>query len=411
MTWIEQVESPFTIITADGANYIVNWKNATNAVDYWIAEFTFPNLNGSKVDRGTPRGTRYDIEFYFQGDNNIEQAKTFRKSADVLGPWTLLHPIYGQLLVQPVGLFFDNSQMGSTKVTGQVIETIAIENPVTKVNPIDNILLSKTNSDAAFINSITTKPSGSDIQNLQKNNSYLYKTTIPILKLPADVQKFFNLFSIAQANINNAFASPQVAMNAVQQVINAPALIENSVQIRTQTLSNQFQSLRTQIQPKNSYQKISVATKQLYAVSGAAAISSLAVAAATPLQGNYTNMTSVLNVISLVTKSYNLFISDLDSLQSTNGAAIDSYIPDYNAFISLRDLVSFVVANLFSVALLSKRERTIILDNDTNLVVLTHMIYGLDEFDNNMNELMANNGWGINQLIQIKKNTKVVYYI
>ena len=176
-------------------------------------------------------------------------------------------------------------------------------------------------------------------------------------------------------------------------------------------MSNQFQSLRTQIQPKNSYQKISVATKQLYAVSGAAAISSLAVAAATPLQGNYTNMTSVLNVISLVTKSYNLFISDLDSLQSTNGAAIDSYIPDYNAFISLRDLVSFVVANLFSVALLSKRERTIILDNDTNLVVLTHMIYGLDEFDNNMNELMANNGWGINQLIQIKKNTKVVYYI
>lgn len=411
MAWIDQVESPFTIITADGVSYTVNWRGATNAVDYWIAEFTFPNLNGSKVDRGTARGTRYNVEFYFQGDDNIAQSKTFRKSADILGPWTLIHPIYGQLLVQPVGMEFDNTQMGSTKVTGQVIETIAMENPVSKVNPIDNILLSKSNTDAAFINSITTIPNGSDIQTLQKNNNYLYKTTIPILKIPSDVQNFFNLFSIAQSNINNALASPQIAMNAVQSVINAPALIQTNTQIRVQTLSTQFQSLRTQIQPKNSYQKIASSTKQLYAVNGAALISAQAVAASTPLQGNYTNMADVLNIISIIINNYNTFIIDLDSIQSKTGADIDSYIPDYNSFIQLRDLISFVISNLFTVALSAKQERKITLDKDTNLVLLTHMLYGLDQFDNNMNELMANNGWGIAQLIQIKKNTSVVYYI
>jgi hypothetical protein len=411
MAWIELVESPFTIITADGLSYTVNWKNATVAVNYFIAEFTFPGLNGSKVDRGMPKGSVYDIEFYFQGDDNISQAKDFRKSADVQGSWTLLHPIYGQLLVQPIGLMYDNSQMGSTKVTGQVIETIAMQNPVTKVNPVDNILLSKANTDAAFINSITTTPSGTDIQTLQKNNNYLYKTTIPILQIPADVQNFFNLFSIAQANINNALASPQIAMSAVQSVINAPALIETNTQIRVQTLSMQFQSLRTQIQPKNSYQKVPASTKQLYAVNGAAAVGALAVAASTPLQGNYTNMTDVLNIITIIINNYNQYILDLDSIQTPTGAELDSYIPDYNSLILLRDLISFVISNLFNVALSAKQERKLLLDRDTNLIVLTHMIYGLDEFDNNMNELMANNQWGISQMIQIKKNTQVVYYI
>ena len=411
MAWIEEVESPFTIITADGLSYTVNWRNATKTVNYFIAEFTFPGLAGSRVDRGLPKGNIYDIEFYFQGDENIADAKTFNRSADISGTWTLIHPIYGQLLVQPVGLMFDNSQMGSTKVTGQVIETIAMQNPVTKVNPIDNILLTKTNTDAAFIKSITTTPIGSDIQTLQRNNNYLYKTIIPILKIPADVQKFFNLFSVAQANINNALASPQIAMSAVQAVINAPALIQTNTQDRVQILSTQFQSLRTQIQPKNSYQKVPSSTKQLYAVNGAAAISSAAVAASTPLQGNYTNMADVLNIITIIVNNYNTYILDLDSIQSATGADIDSYIPDYNSLILLRDLITFVVSNLFEVALSAKQERKIILDRDTNLVVLTHMIYGLDEFDNNMNELMANNGWGINQLIQIKKNTTVIYYI
>lgn len=411
MSWIDKVESPFTIITADGLSYTVNWRNASKLVEYWISEFNFPNLAGSKVDRGKPRGARYDVEFYFQGENNIEDSLTFQKSADVTGPWTLVHPLYGQLVVQPVGMMYDNSQMNVTKVTGQVIETLTQDNPITTINPIDNIIIEKEKLDQSFVASITTIPTGNDVNTLQNNNNFLYKTTVPILKLPEDIQNYFNLFSIARANINNALASPQIAMSSVQAVINAPALLEINTKVRVQALNTQYNALRSQIKPKNTFQRVDKSTKQLYAVNGAAVISALCVAASTPLAGDYTNMTDVLEAIETILSNYNNYIGDLDSIQSATGAELDSYIPDYASLIGIRNLVSYVVSNLFTIALNASQERSIILEKDTNLILLTHRLYGLDEFDNNMDELMINNGWGITQLIQIKKNTKVVYYI
>ena len=101
----------------------------------------------------------------------------------------------------------------------------------------------------------------------------------------------------------------------------------------------------------------------------------------------------------------------MDSIQSANGGSPDSFIPYADTFIALSQLANNVISNLFQIALLGKRERSILLDKDTNLIVLTHKLYGLDEFDNNMDQLMVNNNWGFNQLIQIKKNTIVKYYI
>lgn len=411
MSWIDKISSPFTIITADGKSYTVNWKNASMLTEYWIAEFNFPNLAGSLVNRGQPKGRRYDVEFYFQGENNIEDSQTFRKSADVPGKWTLVHPLYGQLLVQPVGMLYDNSMMNVTKVTGQVIETLTEEYPVTKIDPVDNILLDKNNLDSLYANSLSATPSGTDITTLQNNNSYLYNTTIPILTIPNDVQNFTNLFNIAKSNINNILASPQLAMTSIQAVINAPALLETDVQTRVQTLAIQFASLRLNIKPKNSYQTISQSTKQLYAINGGAIISAMGVAASTPISGNYTNMSDVLNIIDIILTNYNNYIADLDSIQSGTGAEKDSFIPDYASVTALYNLTSYIISNLFNIALNAKQERTLILERDTNIIVLTHRLYGLDQFDNNITELMTNNGWGLNQLIQIKKNTNVVYYI
>jgi hypothetical protein len=411
MSWIDKVNSDFTIITGDKKSYKVNWINATKMKEYFISEFTFPDLAGSKVDRGQPKGRRYNLEIFLQGEENIETATQFEISADVLLPWTILHPLYGNILVQPVSLSFDNSQMNVTKITGQVIETIAIENPLTTANPVDQIGIQKEALDENFATSFTKTPTSVDIETMKTTNKRLYKTTVPIIQIPDEVQAYFNLFNVANSAINNAAQSPVVAMRLAISVISAPASLTVNTKTRVSSLSGQFDSLRSNIKPKDTTAVIPVSTKQIYQSQGGSLISSMSVAASTPLVNDYVSMIDVIEIIELLLQKYNQYILDLDSIQSLNGGAVDSFIPDAQSLTQLNLLFNNVISNLFLIGLSSSQQRTIVLDKDTNIIVLTHMLYGLDKFDNNINILMANNGWGLNQIIQIRKNTPVVYYV
>lgn len=412
MSWLNKVEDNFTITTGDGISYTVDWgSSVTKTKDYFIAEFNFPQLAGSLVNRGQPRGARYNLEIFFQGENNIENSRAFERSSDNLGYWKLSHPLYGLLFVHPVGLMFDNSNMNVTIVTGQLIETITNDNPITTVDPIDQIQLQKENLDATASNSLSKTPSSTDVNNLTANNNSLYKSSIPIIKVPEELTAYFNAFQVAKSAINNATQSPLIAMRTTQSVISAPAQFTTSVVNRLGLLTGQYATLKNQIVPKNQFQSIPVSTKQIFQIQGSTLISSQLLAVSTPQPNDYTNAKSVYDTINIITNNYNQFLIDMDSIQSVNGGSPDSFIPDADTFIALSQLANNVISNLFQIALLGKRERSILLDKDTNLIVLTHKLYGLDEFDNNMDELMANNNWGFNQLIQIKKNTIVKYYI
>lgn len=411
MSWIDKVNSDFIIITGDKKSYKVNWMNATKMKEYFIAEFTFPGLAGSKIDRSQPKGTRYNLEIFFQGEENIEQSKAFWDSSDDVSPWTIQHPLYGNILVQPVSLSFDNSQMNVTKYTGQVIETISTDNPITTVNPVDQIVLQKESLDESFAISISKTPTSSDVVTMKNTNQRLYKTTIPIIQIPDEVQEYFNLFNVANSAINNAAQSPVVAMRTTQAVISAPANFTVNAKTRVLNLNTQFNSLRSNIKPKDINAVVPVSTKQIYQIQGGTIISSMAVAASTPLPNNYVSMIDVFDVIELLLNAYNQFILDLDSIQSLNGGNPDSFIPDAQSLTDLNLLFNNVISNLFVIGLSSKQQRSIVLEVDTNIVVLTHMLYGLDKFDNNINALIANNGWGLNKLLQIEKNTTVLYFI
>ena len=40
--------------------------------DYNVAEFEFPEVSGTLVSRKKPKGSRYDLEIIFQGENNLD---------------------------------------------------------------------------------------------------------------------------------------------------------------------------------------------------------------------------------------------------------------------------------------------------------------------------------------------------
>lgn len=406
MSWLDKIKNDLIVITGDGKQYKPLWLNATKQKEYNVAEFDFPEESGTLVKRGKPMGRKYALELYFTGEDNLDTSAAFELSADDSRAWTLLHPYYGTIIVQPTSLSFDNSEHNVTKITSTVIETIEEGNPKTVTDPVDFIKNAKDNLDVSFEKSFTQTPSSSDIKKLTYNNNRNYKLSVPIITLPEEFEAYYNIFNQANSAINTATASPILAMRATIAAITYPSLFTTAVKNRLQLFTSEFNNLRSNIETI-----FNISSKQIYQSHGGSIISGMCLAAATPIAGDFTNSKNTLNAIDTIFSVYNQYIIDLDSIQTLNGGNISSFVADPGSLMSLSSLVYFTLTNLFNIALNGKKERTIVTEKDTNIILLTHRLYGLDASDNNINELMSNNNMGLSSILQIRKGTPIVYYI
>lgn len=408
MSWKQKIQSEFVIITGDGKQYKPIAKNFKKGVEFNISQFDFPNQSGSLIKKGRPRGTKFPLELYFQGEDHIDQATAFHESANDQRAWTILHPYYGQINGHPFGLDFDDTVLNTTLVTGTFVESISQDNPKSKVDPVDKTIADKETTDQLFAESFANDvtPSISDKNKLTSNNDVIYKEGVKSIIDKANAEEYFNLFNKANAAILNATSEPLLAITAIQSVISYPFLFEIAVKTRIETLINQFENLHESV--------ATIATKaekKIYENNAGAIISTMAASSATPIPRDYANRMEVLAIIELIIDNYNIYIDDLDSLQTENGGQVDSYIPDADSLIALNNLINFTLANLYIIALGTKQERSIILENDSNVILLTHRFYGLDPDDANIDTFMNQNQIGINELFQVKKGKKIIYYV
>lgn len=405
MSWIDKIQNKLIITCGDGKKYNPSWLNASYQVDYNVSEFEFPNLEGTLVDRKKRLGRKYGLELYFTGDDHLDITKQFELSANNPKPWTLEHPFYDILIVQPTSLFIDNSDYNVSKITGVVIETIVNNNPKITIEPASQIKIDNENLNTSFEQAFSEKFKPADFTTMKTKNAANYKLNVPQIKLPEEAENYLNAFSNANSAINTGAAYPTAAIRAVITLIQAPALFSISVKNRVDLLVGQFQNFRTNLSSNTT-----VSSKQLYQNQAGSTISALCLAMATPLSGDYANAPVVLSFIEILLANFNAYKTDLDTLQSDNGGNPNNFIPDATALIELNNLVNLTLDSLFTIALSAQKERSIIVEEDTNLINLTHRFYGLDANDANIEKLIANNNWGLNQLLEINKGTKIVYY-
>lgn len=413
MSWLDRIQHDLIIKTGEGTEFKPNWINATREREYNVAEFEFIDVEGTLVNRQKARGMKYNLEIYFQGANCIEDASDFGIAADDPRPWKISHPYYGNLTVQPISLHFDNSKHNVSKINGMVIETITEEFPKGSFDPVDKINFDKSQIDLVAINSYVTfnpSPVNADVNQLTDNVTKIYKAGVPSILDSVDASNYFNLFNNALSSILVIANDVSNAMTLVKDMINAPIQFVNSVKNRVSGLINQFNALRDLI---NDLQGISSGfmkeTKKSYETNGGTIVSSIAVASVTKM--DYNNRKDVIFIIEQILDTYNQYLTDLDSFQTDNGGEPDSYMPDANSLIGLGELINFTVASLFVIGLNSKQERAIYCETDTNLIMLAHRLYGLLPDDSTIETLRANNEIGLNELIQIKKGRKILYYV
>jgi hypothetical protein len=433
MSWVDAVQSQLIIKTGDGKSFTPLWKNScAKEIEYNIAQFDFPKIAGSLINRGTPTARKFSLEIYFQGDNNLDDSLSFEISANDPRPWSISHPIYGSVLVQPVGLKFDYSGYNVTQITGTVIETLGSAGLKITVVPIDKINADKETLDetqAASFDAVQALlqsreltasdllTSSKEITTLKGLNKTFYDIGVKQVKLTEDAGKYFNYFNVANSAVDQLINSPLQAIQAVQAMVNFPGMMVTSIKTRITVLQQQLKALGDQILLQRTN-----ANKKIYEVLGGGLISTIVQASITSydpvnellasgILPDYKNRTDVLTAIDSVQGSYNDYLTNLDLFQTSNGGSEDSYIPDAESLTQINSLVNFALSSLSSIALDAKQQRTVVLGEDSNVIILAHRFYGLQADDSTIDTLIENNNIYLNELLQIKKGRTLVYYI
>lgn len=408
MSWLDQVKNPMVIRLGDGTEHQPKWINASKAKEFNTAEFEFPDLDGTLVYRGRPKGARYNLEIIFDGEDHLDTAQSFWDSADDSRLWTISHPYYGSITVQPLNLNQENKDYNVSRFTATIVETITEDAPKTSVDPVDRVATDKENLDETFASAFETDviPVTTDINTMQSNNESLYNLGEKRLSLDVDAEEYFNLFNTANAAVLDATAEPLAAARAIQAMINYPSLFTENVQNRLTCLVDQIDLLRINVETITDPNK-----KRIFQMYNGAVISAMTVAATTPQEGDYGNRDQVFTVVEQILSVYNTYLEDLDDMQTENGGDVDSFIPDAGSLIALNDLINFTLSNLFAIALDSRQERSFYLEDDSNAVILTHRLYGLDQADQAITDFMNQNEIGLNEILQIKKGRLIRYYV
>lgn len=416
MSWIDRIKQDMVIKTGDGKEYRPMWFNATYSVKYNIAEFDFRKVSGTLVVRGTPKGRVYNLEVIFQGDDCLDVADAFKKSADNSKAWSLFHPMYGTVNVQPAELIFDNSVFNNTRITGILLETIEKAPTAVVVAPADKII-----ADAAVVVDTANERfaeeepemSASILGAIQDHIQTTYAAvSVKIANVQANVDQYTEAYYAANSVLNLAIYDTTDIVEQAANLIATPYVFQNTVQERIDMFNTQLEIFSNDLLDIAAMGiRGSGIRKRLYENNCAVAICGMCETTVTNVRNDYDYRPGILSVVTQIITSYNAYLDNLCMLQTDNNGDVESYVPDADTITRLSNLVYFTTANLYSLATDAKQQRTYIAPHDTNLINIADELYGLQKDDSTLFALISSNNIGLNEHLIIKQGRELVYFV
>lgn len=401
MSWRDNIDNiTYSITTGDNKTYFPLFVNPSKEMEFNASEYQFINLPGTLVRRELPKGDKYPLEFFFVGEDCIDIANEFDQSAKNKNPWTLVHPFYGQLTVQVISISRSNNYLNQTAYKCTAIETIVTTQPNRSVSRLEDIIVKKEASDASALASYSDKvgtPPPSHGANVSTNVTFTGSLFSKIANTAVDLSAVRTATGAAISAVTNITSAASTAIRQAQSLINLPASFEQTVEVRINTMLDNYNKLVESLGFDKS-------DKLYFETAASSTISAAALASVIDGSDGYLKRSDVLNSISFLRQLYANHLQNLDNISDAN------YQPDHRALLDLFIMVNSTILYLFEIITDSKQEREVILDTDTNLILLTHTYYGLAS-DQNIEYFKKTNNITINELIYLRKGRKIVYYV
>jgi hypothetical protein len=402
MNWEERIKNiTFSIKTGDGELYFPLFKQSTESEkEYNTSTFEFIKVYGTLVDRKMPQGRKFNLVFYFTGSDCITDSENFESSCDDPRPWKVNHPYYGLITGQPMSIKRDDSSMNVTEITVPFYETIELDYPFINYSPKDNtrdkhkkVLDSFGTIDLPYDETVDIP------KNLDRVNQI--NAEMKGLADSDTYSDFQNALNNCLKAIDKTTSNPLEAFRQIQGFLDLPATYERAVLARVGSYFNVYYRLKTSIE--------TLSDKKNFEALGGSLIASMGLAMVLPIVGDYFLMADVFRMTDKLKEVYNDYLETLDGLQVSIYDVNNAYAPSPESQANLQSLVNYTLANLYALSFETKRERIVVVDKKTNVILLTHRYLGLDVDDQNIDIFIKTNGITLNELFSIEKGRQITY--
>jgi hypothetical protein len=378
MSWQDKIQNDLKITTGDGITYTPLWKDATEEINYNIEGFDFINQNGTFVERKKKQGNKLPLDFYFQGEDNIEQTDAFIQSANDSRPWVIVHPLYGQKTVQPLGIKRDDTQLNSTKISCTVWETLDRKLPLEVVSIPKEIESLSAEINLNAINSLPLEGVTSATSAVQ-SVSAITNAYNNLAKGIEQVQDYQDRVRKATSAAQNIISDFEGYAREIQNLINFPFIIAQDVKFAISSMVEAFKNLPLDF--------------DLYQVNGSAMIGAICT---TSSVSAFESREVVAEISELITETYETY---RDTVLN----------PSFEVSQDLDNITYTTLAGLTDIAFSSKQERSFILLAEDNIARLAYRFFG--EGDDALEKFVLINKIAYNEYLGLEKGREIIYFV
>ena len=420
MSYRDRLRPNITLTSPDGTVFTALWRGNERAQAKKVGVFNFPNVDGSIVqDLGVSSAT-YTLSISFEGPDNDLTASQFFAALKEKGVWKVVHPVHGELKLQPLSFTPSDQPVTSGGIT--TIETEWIEPLDLAVIPSAPELQATVASQTETVNDISASQLSDN--SFQETAAETASFRAAVLDVVANAESHLESVSDFSASITSEIEAIKRDVDAVlavvpldviavagqlQAMIQLPARAIQDTQARLDAYKNMavgvgLMSPDTPGTP--SYNRVAVQELALTATVGA-----VADVAST---GTLLSRTEAVGVIEDVLTLFNDITDNLDASQVLfEGSAIDvQYFSQSQSYSVAGRLTALTVAYLLRAAFDLKVEKRFVLTRSRNPVMVAMEEYdGPGEGDANINFFNDTNKIEDNEFIMMPAGRELVVYV
>lgn len=411
MNWQDRVDNiDFSIQTGDGKTYFPLYKGGEKEKEFNTSSFEFINVYGTLVDRKKPQGGKFPLVFWFQGANNTELADEFEASCDDPRPWEVVHPFYGTIKGQPISIKRDDSSLNITEVTVPFWESIDADYPTFNFSVKDNTReMHKTTLFACALSAVTNVEFAPlDIAKMQSSLMDM-EGAMEGIQDGNTYSEFQNALNSAIKAIDNLLEDALNAIQNVQNFMDLPTQYIQAIEGRVASYVNIYNNLKNSIE--------SLVDMKIFESLGGSVLACISLVTTNPFDDDYVLVSDVDNMTNRIASLYNDYRQTLSELQlrssevdaQENSINRNVFIPDATSQLEINTLINYTLANLYKISFTTKRERIVVVDKKTNMILLVHKYLGIDADDENIKIFKKTNNILFKENFAIEKGREIKY--
>ncbi|KPK96005.1 hypothetical protein AMJ80_02370 [bacterium SM23_31] len=404
----------------DGNVFEGLWRGNSVPQEKTVAIFNYPKVKGSIVQDLDVNSSRYPMTIYFEGPDNDIESQRFQAAFNETGLWTVVHPVLGEKILQPLSFSPLIDPVGSgniTAVTTEWVEPIS-DQLILSVQELAQRIQEQqeqlgVQSAAQFEQNVTqdTAAERLAVTKLTGESLTAYEQTLQNLaELNADINE--QVASIQQ-EIQDTIIQPVIDIQSlagqVQSLIELPGLVVNDFFSRLESYSSFATSIFNLSPDTTDTEGINeVSTQEVFlsAVIGMTGI--IAITA------DFQTRPEAIQAIEDVNNLFLTITETLDSIQSNfSDNPIDiQYFSQSQSFSNAALLIAYTSAYLLEASIDLKIEKRFTLEKDRAPIEIVITEYGnTGENDENLELFIATNGLKGNDILILPAGREVVVYV